>query len=385
MRKRNLIALAVSTLLAALVAPSVALAQAQDVVVGVTISMTGPAASLGIPEKQTIELLPKTLGGLPVRYVVLDDATDPSNAAKNARRLVDVDKVDAIIGSTAVPSSLSVAEVAAQTKTPQLALAPLIAKPEQFPWVFSLPQAVDVMGSAVFEHMKAKGVKTLGFIGFSDAWGESWLKEAQARLPGMGIEIVDVERYARTDTSVTAQALKLSVAKPDAVLIAGSGSPSALPMRALRERGYKGQFYQTHGVANNDFLRVSGESDEGAILPSGPVLVAEKLPAEHPSKAAGLAYVTAYETKYGAGSRNNFGAHAYDAYLVLDKAVAVAATKAKPGTAEFRQALRDGIEATRNLPVTHGVITMSAQNHSGFDERARVLLSIEKNTWQLVK
>lgn len=362
-----------------------ALAQAQEVVVGVSISATGPAASLGIAEKQTLEMAPKTLGGKPVRYVILDDATDPSNAAKNAHRLVDVDKVDVIIGSTAVPASLAIAEVAAQTKTPQIALAPFAAKPEQLPWVFSLPQSVSIMAGALFDHMKAKGVKTVGYIGFSDAWGEAWLKETNARAEALGIKVVAVERYARSDTSVTAQTLKLVSAQPDVVLVGASGSPAALPMRALRERGFKGQIYQTHGVANNDFLRVSGEADEGAILPSGPVLVAEMLPDSHPAKAAGVAYAKSYEAKYGPGSRNNFGAYANDAVLVLDKAVATAAAKTKPGTPEFRQALRDAIEGTKGLAVSHGVITMSPQDHSGFDQRSRVLLSIQKNTWQLVK
>lgn len=368
----------------ALVMPS-AWSQAQEVVVGVSVSVTGPAASLGLAEKQSIELRPRTLGGLPVRYVILDDATDPSQAAKNARRLIDVEKVDVIIGSSTVPASLTMAEIAAETKTPQIALAPFSAKPEQHPWVFPLPQNVSIMAGAVFDHMKAKGVKSLGFIGFSDAWGESWLKEAQARTTELGIKLAAVERYVRTDTSVTAQTLKLMAAQPDAVLVAGSGSPSALPMRSLRERGYKGQIYQAHGVANNDFLRVSGEADEGAILPSGPVLVVEQLADDHPAKSAGLSYVRAYEAKYGPGSRNNFGAYAHDATLVLDRAVAVAARKARPGSAEFRQALRDAIEGTRDLAVTHGVINMSAKDHSGFDARSRVLLSIQKNSWQLLK
>ncbi len=381
MKRRNLLAVWISAGLFA----TAAQAQSNEVVVGVSLSVTGPAASLGIPEKQSLELLPKTLGGLSVRYVILDDATDPSQAAKNARRLVDVDKADVLIGSSAVPSSLAIAEVASQTKTAQIALAPFQAKAEQLPWVFSLPQSVAVMGGALFDHIKSKGVKTLGYIGFSDAWGEAWVKEAQARQESAGYKLVAVERYARSDTSVTAQALKVAAAKPDAVLIGASGSPASLPMRALRERGFKGQIYQTHGVANNDFLRVSGEADEGVILPSGPVLVVEQLPDSHPSKLQGLAYVKAYEAKYGPGSRNNFGAYAHDAYLLLDHAVAQAAKKAKPGTVEFRQALRDALEATKDLAVTHGVINMTAQDHSGFDTRSRVLLSIQKNSWQLLK
>ncbi|MDD2545914.1 MAG: ABC transporter substrate-binding protein [Burkholderiaceae bacterium] len=359
------------------------LAQAQTIQIGVTLSATGPAASLGIAEKNSIELLPKTLGGLPVNYIVLDDASDPSQAAKNARRFVDSDKVDAIIGSTTTPGSLAIAEVANESKTPQIALAPFA--PKQIQWVFPLPQSVAVMSSALFDHMNKNGIKTIAFIGFSDAYGEAWLQDVQKSAEKNGIKLVGVERYARSDQSVTAQTLKLMQNNPQAVFVAASGTPAALPMRALRERGYKGQFYQTHGVANNDFLRVSGTSDEGAILPTGTILVAEQLPDSHPSKKVGLAYLQAYEGKHGAGSRSPFGAYAYDAYLVLDKAVTTALKKAKAGTPEFRGALRDAIEQTNNLPVTHGVITMSPTDHSGFGTDGRVLVSIEKNAWKLLK
>lgn len=362
-----------------------AFAQSQEVVVGVSISTTGPGASLGIPQKNTFEMLPKTLGGLPVRYVVYDDATDPTAATRNARRLVDEDKADVIVGSSVTPAALAIAEVASDSKTPQIALCPIAASPKQFSWVFSMPQPISVMADALVENMKAKGVKTLGFIGFADAYGEIWLKATEAGLQNSSIKLVDVERYARADTSVTAQALKLFSAAPDAILVAGSGTPAALPQLALRERGYKGQIYQTHGAANADFLRVAGKSAEGVVMPSGPVLVADQLPDSHPSKAVGLAYLAPYETKYGAGSRNTFGAHARDAYLVLDKAIATAATKAKPGSAEFRSALRDAIEGTRNLAVTHGVMSMSATDHTGFDSRSRVVISVKGDGWTLVK
>jgi branched-chain amino acid transport system substrate-binding protein len=360
-----------------------AMAQSGQVTIGVTLSTTGPAASLGIAEKNTIELLPKTLGGLPVQYIVLDDASDPTQAAKNARRFVESEKVDAIIGTSNTPGSLAVAEVANESKTPQIALAPFT--PKQIQWVFPLPQSVAVMSTALFEHMKQSGIKSLGFVGFSDAYGEAWLQDAQKTAAQFGISIVATERFARTDQTVTAQTLKLMQAKPDAVLIAGSGTPAALPMRALRERGYKGQLYQTHGVANNDFLRISGKADEGVILPTGNVLVVEQLTDANPSKKPGLNYVQTYEAKHGAGSRSPFGAYAQDAYLLLDQAVAVAAKKAKPGSADFRVALRDAMEGVKDLPVTHGVISMSPTDHSGYSQTSRVLVTIEKSSWKLLK
>lgn len=359
------------------------LAQAQTVTIGVTVSSTGPAASLGIAQKNTVDLLPKTLGGLPVNYVVLDDGSDPTQASKNARRFADADKVDAIIGSTTVPTSLAVAEVATEGKIPQIALAPF--PPKQISWVFPLPHGIGVMSSALFEEMKKRNTKTIAFIGFSDAYGEAWLKDVESRAEQSGIKLVATERYARTDQSVTAQALKLMQANPDAVFIAASGTPAALPMRALRERGYKGQFYQTHGAANNDFLRVAGNTDEGVILPTGLVLVAEQLADSNPSKKVAMSYLQTYEAKYGAGSRNPFGAYAHDAYLLLDKAVAAVGKKAAPGTPEYRAALRDALEKTSSLPLTHGINTMSPTDHSGLGEAARVLITIENNSWKVLK
>ena len=361
----------------------IGMAQAQTVTVGVSVSSTGPAASLGIAQKNSIELLPKTLGGLPVNYVVLDDASDPTAASKNARRFVDADHVDAIIASTTVPTSLAVAEVATEAKVPQIALAPFA--PKQIDWVFPLPHGIGVMSAALFEEMKKRGTKSIAFIGFSDAYGEAWFKDVEKRAEASGIKLVAAERYARTDQSVTAQALKLVSARPDAVFIAASGTPAALPMRALRERGFKGQIYQTHGAANNDFLRVAGNSDEGVILPTGLVLVAEQLPDSNPSKKVALAYLNAYEGKHGAGSRNPFGAYAHDAYLLLDKAVTTVGKKAKPGTPEFRAALREALEKTSKLPLTHGLNTMSTSDHSGLGEGARVLITIEKDSWKLLK
>ena len=356
-----------------------------EVTIGVSLSATGPGAALGIAEKNTIELLPKTLGGHAVRYIILDDATDPATAGKNARRFVESDKVDAIIGSSTVPTSVAITEVASAGKTAQLALAPFVAKPEQHPWVFVMPQSVALMGSAIVDDWKAKGVKSVGFIGFNDAWGEAWVKEMQQKLPPLGIAMPVVERYARADQSVTGQVLKVMAANPDAVLVAASGTPGVLPMRTLRERGYKGRIYQTHGVANIEFLRLAGNMDEGVRLPTGPVLVVEQLAANHPSKAIGLQYVKQYEAKFGPNTRNNFGAYANDAYLLLDSAVTAASKKGNPGSAEFRSALRDALENTSNLAVTHGVINMTKQDHTGLDERARVLISIESNAWTLAK
>jgi branched-chain amino acid transport system substrate-binding protein len=372
------------TLVAALVAATVAHA---DINVGVVVSATGPAASLGIPEKNTISLMPTSIGGQKVNYIVLDDASDTTAAVTNTRKLINEHKVDVILGSTITPNSLAMIDVVAEAQTPMISMAASarIVEPQDAKkrWVFKTPQNDIMMSLAIATHMAANGVKTVGFIGFSDAYGEGWYQEFNKIAGLKNIQIVANERYNRTDTSVTGQVLKIMAAKPDAVLIAGSGTPAVLPQRALKERGFTGKFYQTHGVANNDFLRVGGKDVEGTYLPAGPVLVAAQLPASHPLKKSALIYIEKYEAAYGKGSVSTFGAHAWDAGKLMESAATAALKKAKPGTPEFRVALRDALESTKEVAGAHGVFNMSTTDHLGLDQRARVMVKIEGGAWKL--
>ncbi|WP_374562283.1 ABC transporter substrate-binding protein [Ideonella sp.] len=358
-----------------------------DINVGVTVSSTGPAASLGIPEKNTIALMPTTIAGQKVNYIVLDDASDTTKAVANTRRLITEDKVDIILGSTTTPNSLAMIDAVSEAQVPMISMAASarIVEPQDAKkrWVFKTPQNDIMMSLAIVSHMADAKIKTVGFIGFADAYGEGWYGEFSKAAGIKGIQIVASERYARTDSSVTAQVLKLVAAKPDAVLIAGSGTPAALPASALAERGYTGKVYQTHGVANNDFLRVGGKSVEGEFLPSGPVLVADQLPAGHPVKKSAQDYVAKYEAMYGKGSVSTFGAHAWDAGLLMTAAVPVALKKGQPGTPAFRTALRDALEQVKELPGAHGIFNMSAADHLGLDQRARVMVKIDKGAWKL--
>ena len=365
---------------------AVAFSAQADINVGVTVSATGPAASLGIPEKNTIALMPKTIAGQKVNYIVLDDASDTTAAVANTRKLITESKVDIILGSTVTPNSLAMIDVVAEAQTPMISMAasarivePMDAKRK---WVFKTPQNDIMMSLAIAEHMQKSGVKTVGFIGFSDAYGEGWFQEFSKAAALKGLTVVGNERYGRTDTSVTGQTLKLISAKPDAVLVAGSGTPAALPQKALKERGYAGKMYQTHGVANADFLRVGGKDVEGTFLPAGPVLVADQLPASNPVRKAALAYVAAYEAANGKGTVSTFGAHAWDAGLLMSTAVPVALKKAQPGTPEFRAALRDALEGAQEVPGAHGIFSMSPNDHLGLDQRARVMVKIENGGWK---
>ncbi len=358
---------------------------ADEITIGVTLGATGPGASLGIHYKNAFQLLPKTLGGEPVRYIILEDATDPTNAAKNARKLITEDKVDAIMGSVSVPSTTQVAQIATEAKTPMIALSPVALPPDKLGWTFVVPQPVPLMMSAVVEHMKASGAKTVGYVGFSDSWGDLVLQALEQHAGPAGIKIVAAERYARADTSVTGQVLKLIAAAPDAVVVGGSGTGGALPHIGLVERGYKGQIYHNHGTVNREFIKVGGKNVEGAIAPTGALIVPEELAANHPLKATATDFTKRYEAAFGEGTRNGFGGYSYDGYLLLNAAVPVAIKKARPGTPEFRQALRDALESVKNVVGTHGVYSMTAQDHSGLDARARVLVRVEGGSWRLMK
>lgn len=373
-------------LTALLASSSLALAEVR---VGVIVSSTGPAASLGIPEKNTVALLPQTLGGQKIVYTVLDDASDTTAAVTAARKLIQENKVDLIIGTTTTPASLAMIDVVAEAKVPMISLAASesIIKPvdARRAWVFKTPQTDAIMAAAIAQHMQRQKIKTVGYIGFNDAYGEGWLNELQKNAAARGIKVVATERYGRSDTSVTGQILKVLAARPDAVLVGASGVPAVLPQKTLRDRGYTGKIYQTHGVANADFLRVGGKDVEGAILPAGPVLVAEQLPATNPMRRMGLNYAQAYEARYGQNSVSTFGAHMWDAGLLMGKAIPAALKKARPGTAEFRSALRDALEGTKNVIGAHGIFNLTSQDHLGLDARSRVMVQVVNGTWQLLK
>lgn len=357
--------------------------------IGVTVSATGPAASLGIPEKNAFTLMPKEIGGKKVEYIVLDDASDPVAAVKNARKFVSEDKVDIILGSTITPNSLAMVDVAAEAETPMIAMAsslrivdPVDAK--KF-WVFKTPQNDAHMMTAMTAHMADNGIAKVGLIGFNDAYGEGVMSEFSKLTSARRLNVVAQERYARTDTSVTGQVLKLMAANPDAIMIAASGTPAALPAKTLRERGYKGKIYFTDGVINDDFLRVGAKDIEGAFLPAGPFVVAKQLPDSNPIKKVSLEFIKLHDAHFPPGTANSFSAHAWNTYLMLQKAIPVALKKAQPGTKEFRRALRDAIEDTKELVTTHGIMNISKTDHMGFDQRARVMVQIEGGKWTLAK
>lgn len=356
-----------------------------DINVGVIASLTGPAAALGAETKKALALFPSSLGGEKLNFILMDDATDPTSAVKNARKLMSEDKVDVILGPNLISTAVAIADVANAEKTPMVSVAPLDVSGEKRAFVFRSEPSAELMVNKVVSDMLAGGAKTVGFIGFADSWGDLLFK-ALGKVSEGKLKIVAAERYGRADPSVQAQVLKVLAAKPDVVFIGASGTPAAMPQITLRQRGYKGKIYQSHGVTSKEFLRVGGKDIEGALIPVGPSLVAEQLPASHPTKPASVAFVKALEAKHGPDSRSTFAGASWDAWLLAQSGLnAALKAKQKPGSAEFRAAVRAGIEGAGKQVGSNGVYHISASDHAGYDANAIVLIKVENNRWKLVK
>jgi len=375
MKKAYLSAAALAVVLALQSSP--VKAQTNEINIGISIITTGPSAALGIPERNALEFVPKEIAGVPLKLIVLDDAGDPTTATTNARRFVTEQKADIIMGSSNTPATIAVSNVANEAGIPHIGLAPFPITPERMKWSVTMPQPIPIMGKVLYEHMKAHNVKTVGYIGYSDSYGDLWFNDFKAQGTSMGLALADEERFARTDTSVTGQVLKLIAANPDAILIGASGTAAGLPQTDLRDRGYKGLIYQTHGAASMDFIRIAGKAAEGVIMASGPVMSPETQPDSALTKKPGLALVTAYEAKFGPNSRSQFAGHSYDAFEVLKRVIPVALKTAKPGTPEFREAIRQAFLTEREIPASQGVYNFTEKDRYGLDDRSRIILTVK--------
>jgi len=370
---------------AALAAAFAAGALAADLKVGLSVSLSGPNSSLGIPYAKGMQAAVAyrpEINGRKVQLVVLDDGSDPTNAGRNARKLVEEEKVDVLMGSSGVPATIAISQVGRESKTPMIGLSPISLPPAESDWTVTVAQPPQLMIDAVVEKMKKDGVKTVGYIGFTDAWGDLVYNSLMKAAEPAGIKVLTNERYARADASVTGQVLKIVAARPDAVMTGGSGTPGALPYLALAERGFKGNVYGQHGLINPDFVRVAGPSANGSFMPTGPVIVAEQLPADYPTKKIALDFRNAFQKVNNAASTDAFSAYSFDGYMVF--ADAAARAKGEPGTPEFRASLRDAIFSTKEVVGAHGVYNFKQGNLYGVDERARVIVKLDNGQWKLV-
>lgn len=364
-------------------------AKAADITVGLITSMTGPGASIGIPySKGSLAgvAYEDEVSGAKLKLIQLDDASDPSTGTRDARKLIEQDKVDVLMGAGSTPTSTAMTAVCHELKVPCITLAPVNMPGETGSWMISIPQPPTLMVSVVVDYMKAAGVKTVGYIGFSDGWGDLVYGGLEKSAGPDGIKILTNERYARADTSVTAQALHIISAAPDAVMTGGSGTPGALPFIALRERGYTKEIYGTPALINPDFVRVGGAAVEGVIASTGPVVVADQLPDSYPTKKIALEYRTAYQKANNEPARGAFGPYAFDGWLVLlDSAKRALATGATPGTPQFRAALRDALVNAKDVVGTHGIYNFHPGESFGVDKRALVLVKLVDGKWKLVQ
>ncbi|WP_288383485.1 ABC transporter substrate-binding protein [uncultured Acinetobacter sp.] len=359
-----------------------------DITVGVVTSSSGPVAMVGIPQRNTIALLPKKIGTENVRYISLDDGSDPTATVKAMNKLIKENNVDAIIGPSGSPNAMAALGIIAKAGVPLLApvgtSGVVVPMDAQRKWVFKTTQNDDLIAQALVQDMVKRKIKTLGFIGTADPYGENWSRVISILAAKNGISVTVKESFQRQDTSLTGQALKLVAKKPQAILIAAPGSSAVTPQVALYDRGYRGQVYQTHGAALDQFLKLGGKKVENTILAASLMLVINEVPNNHPSKQIAQKYINDYKALYGVLPAT-FGANVYDAGLLLNKAVPIALKQAKPGTAQFRQALRTALEQTKELPATQGVYTMTAMDHSGFDQRGRVMITVKNGQWKLLK
>lgn len=370
---------------AALVASMSAQAQVK---IGVITSATGPTAFVGIPQKNSVALLPQKVGDLSIEYVSYDDASDSTQTVQLTKKLLGEDKIDAMIGPSGSPNAMALLQFMAEAKTPMLAPvgtgAVVVPMDDNKRWVFKAHPNDDVISDGLIEAMKARGIKTVGFIGYNDPYGENWHRIFTPMAEKAGIRVVANERYSRQDTSVTGQVLKLVAAQPEAVLVAGVAAGAALPHVQLVDAGYKGPIFHTHGSASGAFTQIGGKKVEGALIVGPLLLVLDEIPGDVPTKKVALEYVTSYQKQFGQ-QPPIFGAGVYDSGLLLQHAIPEAAKKGKPGTPEFRAALRDALESTNELVTSQGVVNMSPQDHSGYDKRGRVLLTVKGGKFSLVR
>jgi branched-chain amino acid transport system substrate-binding protein len=355
--------------------------------IGAMVSATGPTSAIGIPQRNTVALLPSAVGGLTIEYITLDDGGDTTRAVQNAKQLIQQHKVDAIIGPSTTPAALAIMPIIADAKVPLVSTvgSQAVVEPQDATkrWVFKTTQNDDLIAEALISHMVRNKVKRLGYVGFNDPFGEGFLKILPAMLAKHKIELVATEKYSRTDQSVTGQALRLIAAKPDAVFVAAVGGPAVLPQATLRDQGFKGTIYQTHAIATQDFIKIGGTKVEGTVLAAGGMLVFDEMSDSSPVKNVAARFIRAYEKIYG-NRPATFGANTYDSGILLQYAIPDALKKGQPGSEAFRSALRDALEGQKEIVGCQGVFNVTAANHNGLDKRARELITIKDGKFRLL-
>lgn len=384
----------VATLVASLVGVmplGVAAAQA-PIRIGFIDALSGPNAALGLPQQRGLQVAHAQwpeVDGHKVIVITEDDGSDPAASEREARKLAHDDHVDVLIGTVGVPNVMAMASIATSSRTPQISPDPT-SHPTTDPatqWTVSIEQPFGLMVGTVVRQMRKDGVKTVAYIGFSDALGDLAYRDLVASAKQAGIKVLDDERYARSDTSVTGQVLRMMSLHPDAVFGGNSGSAAALPFLALRKLGYKGRFYDQHGVINDAFVKVVGEAGNGLVAVSGPGVVAEQLPRDNPVRPVALKFLELYRKRFHADPSGLFESYGYDAYRLFVSAARRAT--GTPGTAAYRASLRQAILSTHGLVQTNGILSFKPGDYYGYgsgrvDQHAAVPVRLVDGKWRLI-
>lgn len=358
---------------------------AADIKVGVVASMTGPGSSYGTVTKQTYEVAVQEIDGEKVTYYFMDDGSDPSRAVQNVRKMAQEENVDILVGFNGVQIPRAVQPLLSEFKLPAIAGAPLTLTGKDAEWFISVVQPVQNWMIPVVDSMAAAGVKTVGFIGYADSWGDDTLKALKTVGASKGIEVVVEERYARGDTSTTPQMLKIFAQRPDAIFVGAGGTGAALPSLDLERLGYDGRIYHTNAVATPQFLKVAGTAAEGNFAVTGPLTVVDKLEDGHPSKALALDFIERFNAKHATEGVDVIAGYNFDASILFEAAARQALKTAKPGTPEFREALRSAMHSLSGVVGVTASFNYKEGSSDGVGPEATIVVTAKDGAWQPTK
>ncbi|MDZ7830794.1 MAG: ABC transporter substrate-binding protein [Desulfobacterales bacterium] len=351
--------------------------------IGGIFSVTGPASFLGDPEKKSMEMAVEQInqnGGInghKLEAVIYDTEGDPSKTVMSVSKLINKDRVIAIIGPSRTPTTLAVVPMVQKSELPLISCAAgnKIVEPVK-PWVFKTAQSDILAVASIYQHMKKQGYETLGIITVDNAFGESGKEQLLAQAPEFGMQVVRSETFGGKDSDMTAQLTKIRKEKPDAIICWGTNPGPAVVAKNLEQLDIDIPLYQSHGVASPKFIELAGSAAEDILLPTGKILVADLLPESDPQKEALNRYINAYESQYK-GSVSGFGGYAYDAVHLLAKAL--------DGTGGDRDQIRQNLENIDGHVGVSGVFNFSKTDHNGLSPDAFVMVRIQNGKWQLVK
>ena len=356
--------------------------------IGSVVAMTGPASALGLPEKNALELLQEQLASdtsLPftVKFITYDDASDPTKAVNNVRKLITEDRAHVVICCSTTPTSMAILETVTQAKVPNISLAlgqSVIEPAKDRHWIFKTPSTDQLQVTGLVDDMVKRGIKKVAFLGLEDSFGEGGWIAMQSVAKAKGVEIVASERFSRTDTNFTPQALKVRQSNPAAVYIHAIPPSSALVHQALKRVGYAGPIYHSGGSANNAFISIGKQDVEGALLGTTPVLVYKDLPDSNPLKPVITKFAALYEKRFNVPKVDIFPGQSWDAGNITLKAAeeTVKAGVKLDDLDASRAALRDKIEGVKEFVGVGGIFNYSPTDHLGLDQRS-TFISVVKN------